>query len=631
MAQSDESNALQLLDAQARIVRPILRRHRGREIKTMGDAFLVEFESALDATACAVEIQEALHGHNSSISDRSKIFMRIGIHLGDVAHQRDDILGDAVNIASRIQPFADPGGICMTGQVYDQVRNKTERPLVRLGLKELKGVRFPVEVFKLEMPWEGPSGSVAGQQEGDDRRIVILPFANLSPDPKDEYFADGLTDELISSLSKVGNLKVISRTSAMCYKGTAKGLREIAGELGVTSALEGSVRKSAEDLRICAQLVDARSDELLWSEDYDRKLENIFAIQREIAGRVTSVLKARLLPSEAALIESTGAQDPIAYSYFLRGRQLVTATSEPQIRQAAEMFRHSTEFEPSFARGYVGLAECQLALGNFGFEPFTDSVEKAKAAIARAFVINSGLPEAHAVLSLIRLAEDRLAESESEAVKAIELSPSLAAARLNLAEVKAIKGETREAVRLLEAAYRLDPLSPRVIGLLGHMYFYAGKEADALAHWSRTLELAPFQNYANMAEYYLCKGNGKQASACIRMLEKLRPHDPRTLMWVGYKAAIDGRKARAEEILEVLEESSKKGAVTVTETGIVRYALGDTDSFFARMFKALEIHALSAILLRYSPLFAKARTDSRFRELFGRLGVATETENLTQA
>jgi adenylate cyclase len=548
--------------------------------------------------------------------------VRIGIHLGDVARQGEDILGDAVNIASRIEPLADPGGICVSEQVFDQVRNKTKRPLLRLGRKELKGVQFPVGVFRVVMPWEHPSPYQAVVAAGDERRIVVLPLANLSVDPKDEYFADGLTEELISSLSKIGRLKVTSRTSAMCYRGTTKSLREIAGELGVTSALEGSVRKSDDDLRISVQLVDAASDALLWSEDYDRKMKNIFAIQREIAGEVSTALKARLLEREAQLIESAESQDPHAYSYYLRGRQLAAANSEAPLRQAAEMMGKAVELEPSFARAHVGLAECHLALGNFGFEPFAGAVRKAEAAISRAFEINRDLPEAHSVLALIRVAEDRLDESESEAKKAIELSPSLAEAHMNLAEVKAIKGETQEAVKLLETAYQLDPLAPRVIGFLGHMYFYAGREADALAHWSRTLELAPYQNYSNMAEFYIAKGDGKQAAACIAMLEKLRPQAPRTLMWAGYKAALDGRKAQATEMLKTLEQTSKKGAVTVTETGVVWFALGNRDAFFDCMFQALKIHALSAVLLRYSPLFKEARSDPRFRDLFSKLGVS---------
>jgi adenylate cyclase len=238
-------------------LRPIFARHIGKEMKTIGDSFLVEFDSALSATLCAVEIQKFLHDYNISTRDEWKIKLRIGIHLG-VVRRDEDIFGDAVNIASRIQPLSEPEDICLSQQVFDQIRNKTSYPLVKLESVELKNVTVSIEVYKVVLPWMTQE---TVQSTYDRNRIAILPFANISPDPKDEYFADGITDELISTVSKLRELKVISRTSVLRYKGGDKNIGVIGRELAVGSVLEGSLRKIGDRVRITAQLIDVQMDQ----------------------------------------------------------------------------------------------------------------------------------------------------------------------------------------------------------------------------------------------------------------------------------------------------------------------------------------------------------------------------------
>jgi adenylate cyclase len=217
-------------------------------VKTIGDSFLVEFGSALDATTCAVEVQNFLHDYNTSSRDEWKISLRIGIHLGDVVHSENDIFGDAVNIASRLQPLAEPEGVCISQQVYDQVRNKIPQALVKLEQHDLRGVRFPVDVYKVVMPWERAEAPLTSQ--ADKNRVAVLPFANMSPDPNDEYFADGMTEELIDRLAQVKQLKVIARTSVMNYKKKEKSASQIADELRVGELVEGSVRKTGDRVRV---------------------------------------------------------------------------------------------------------------------------------------------------------------------------------------------------------------------------------------------------------------------------------------------------------------------------------------------------------------------------------------------
>ena len=240
MGQRNESFSLALVEEHRRVIRPILSKHNGREVKTMGDAFFVEFPSALEAVRCAYDIQRAIRELNFSLAEDRRVQLRIGIHLGDVVDTEGDISGDAVNLASRIERFANDGGVCLTREVHSQVANKFDLPLKSLGPKDLKNVEVPVEVYRVLMPWEEETPS-AGVM--DRKRIAVLPFSNFSPDPSDEYFADGMTEELITRLSEIKGLRVIARTSVMAYKKKEKTISAIARELGAGSIIEGSVRK----------------------------------------------------------------------------------------------------------------------------------------------------------------------------------------------------------------------------------------------------------------------------------------------------------------------------------------------------------------------------------------------------
>jgi adenylate cyclase len=247
LAQRNEGGSLKLLDRHNRLLRPIFPRFHGREVKAIGDSFLVEFKSALDATNCAIEIQRLLNEEGLSVPEDSRVRVRIGIHVGDVVHKAGDILGDSVNIASRIEPLAEPGGICITEPVFSQIHNKIPNAMEKLEPKTLKNVDFPIGIYRIVLPWmvREPRSRISGPV-----RLAVLPLSNISPDPKDEFFADGLTDELITVLSQLRELRVIARTSVTPYKSASKGVSQIGAELGVSALLEGTVRRSGEDLRI---------------------------------------------------------------------------------------------------------------------------------------------------------------------------------------------------------------------------------------------------------------------------------------------------------------------------------------------------------------------------------------------
>src|SRR5213594_1136236 len=399
LAQRNESLSLALVDQQRRLIRPILNRHNGREVKTIGDGFLVEFSSAMDAVRCAYDIQRTTREFNISAPAEQKLHLRIGVHLGDVVEAQGDISGDAVNIASRIEPLAEDGGVCLTRQVYDHVQNKFELPLTSLGPKSLKNLNSPMEVYKMVMPWNA-TGTVSSV-EHDARRIAILPFANISPDIADEYFADGMTDELIAVLSKIGSLRVVARTSAMRFKGEKTTANQIGHELKIGSLIEGSVRKSKNRVRITVQLIDTQSEEQLWTETYDRELQDIFSVQSDIAQQVANALELRLGVRESSALRQQQTQNPEAYSLYLKGRNRWNLRSENEINRAIKYFEEAIGRDAGYALAYAGLADCYSILGYYGFRRSTAVLPRAKELAEKALSLNDSLAEAHASLGEI--------------------------------------------------------------------------------------------------------------------------------------------------------------------------------------------------------------------------------------
>lgn len=609
LSQKNEALAMQLLEEHRNIVRQLFPKHNGREVKTIGDAFLVEFTSALEAVRCAFAIQQSLHELNSGRAAERKILLRIGVHLGDVIQSKNDVYGDAVNVASRIEPIAKPGGICVTQQVYDSIRNKFEFSFVEIGEKILKNVQLPVKVYEAKLPWEGEIGQ---QKESlDRRRLAVMPLVNMVSDPNEQYFADGMTEELISAVSKIRELSVISRTSSMHYKNLSKRATEIGEELKVGSLLEGSVRKAGNRVRIAVQLIDTESDRHLWAENFDRTLEDVFAIQSEIASRVAEELRVQLVDFERRMLERRPTGNTEAYTCFLEGRELFRKGDEKSLRGAVNLFEKAIDLDSSFARAYSELADCYLRLGNAGYEPYLESIAKAKMPLKRALECDPDLAEAHATLSVMLFNEDDLLAAEAEARRAIELNPSLPEAYNALSNVVASKGEAEETVRLIETYYRLDPIRPQYIVDLGTAYFYSGRESEALEHWKKTAELAPAGTYRVMAEYYLWKGDFEKAKQLHSTVEELDPNNPWVSWMRGFIAAQTGDRDTALLTIRKIEES-KVGALGLNGIGFIYYALGDLDSYFYYVNRALDLHAVAVFHVMYCPLFAKGRADPRW-------------------
>ncbi len=621
LTQRDEGLAMELLADQRGVVRSVLPRHGGKEVKTMGDAFLVEFGSALAALKCAVDIQQSVHEMNSSRPPERKVLLRVGVHLGDVIQTEDDVYGDAVNVASRVEPLAPPGGVCITEQVNDQVKNKSAFRLVSLGKKELKNVAEPVEVFQVVLPWENSTEEDAAAL--DRKRVAVLPFANLSSDPEEGYFADGMTEELITSLSGVRQLTVIARTSVMKYKGSTKGASEVGKELSVGTLLEGSVRKAGSRVRITAQLIDTSTEGHLWARNYDRQLEDVFAIQSEIAEMVAEELRIRLVDNERRAIEKKPTENTEAYTYYLRGRELVRERTEESLRKGVGLFEKAVSLDPSFAKAYAGMAECLSQLVNESFEPHEQAMPRAELAVEKALRLDPDLAEAHSMLSWVLFQEDEVRRSEAEARRAVELNPSAADAYFVLSNLTLERQDREEGIRYLEACYRLDPVRSLYAERLGAFYFYLGREAEAMRHWERTMEVAPAGAFRGLSEYYLTKGDISRAREYQNKVAQLEPTG-RWATWMGgFLAAREGDR---EGALKVIDEINRKwvGATSLNDIAFVYFALGDLDSYFAYLNRALDQHTLQFRYAIYCPLFSGARGDPRYQALMDKFGKMVE-------
>lgn len=629
LGQKDESLSVALVDEQRKLIRPILTRHNGSEVKTMGDAFLVEFPDALDAVRGAYDIQRATREFNISLPQDSRIHLRIGIHLGDVIESDGDISGDAVNIASRIEPLAEDGGICLTRQVFDQIHNKFDLALTSLGTQPLKNVSNPIEIFKMVMPW---STAAEAPARPDLHRIAVLPFSNMSPDPNDLYFADGMTEELISTVSRIGGLKVIARTSVMGYKESSKKIGEIARELGVGNVLEGSVRKAGNKVRVTAQLIDAKSGDYMWSEAYDRNFEDIFAIQKDIARNVADALKVRLLTREPQQFHRS-TESTEAYTHYLKGRYFWNQKELEGLNKALKEFENAVQQDPGFALAYAGVADTHHMLGRNGHiapkYEYPKAIENAQKAIA----LDPLLPDPHVTLAAIKQEyEWRWREAEQEFKDAIALNPSNPIAHSWYALCLGHMGRIQEGIAEATRGQELDPLSPRAHCAASEEYLFARRFDDAIAAAEKSLEISSNFAYALVCRAYAYVEMKKFDSAIADFLEAERQYGARAIMGrLGHAYAVSGRKSEATKILEELTSESKRippkspfippPPDTAFDMGLVYLGLGDKAKAIQWLDKATEEKTAEVIHFKCEPIYDGVRNEPGFRALINKIGL----------
>jgi len=608
LGQRNESLSLALVEEQRKVIRPILSKHSGREVKTMGDAFLVEFPNAVDAVRCAYDIQRAIREFNLSLASDKRIHLRVGVHVGEVVESQGDISGDAVNVASRIEPIAEDGGVCVTHQVYDFVRNKVDIPLSSLGPKSLKNVSEPVEIYKMVMPWT--SEEAVSSRELDKNRVAVLPFANMSPDPADEYFSDGMTEELISTVSRIEGLKVIARTSVMSYKGERKRIPEIARELEVGTILEGSVRKSGNRLRITAQLIDARTSNHLWAESYDREMSDVFAIQTEVASKVAEALSRDVFSGPHGKMKV----DVEAYTMYLKALQSYHESTESGLRDAINLLELALSKDPGFVRAYAGLAAAWGRMAQGGYEEFVIALNKAEDAARKAVEIGPDWAESHEAVAIVKWYQDNGMAAIAEAERAVHINPNLSESYYAIGMSYATLARLDIGVQFLRKAYELDPLSLSIAHGLALVLALAGDESEAFAVWNRLLRFNPANPrvYDGLAEFYMLHRDFDKAQEMLSTGLRINPTEYRLRLNQGILFAMTGQKELALGQLEnIMQEKSE--SPRLYGQMYIRAALGENDKALDALMEGADQYVWPALILSL-PVFEGVRKDPRFTE-----------------
>jgi len=614
LAQRDETLAMRLLDAHNSLVRSSLGRYGGREVKTIGDSFLLEFNSALEAVLFAGDVQRAFQNYNSTAKSGEKVLVRIGIHVGDVIHRDGDVLGDAVNVASRIVRLAEGGGICFSDEVYRQVRNKVQYPLEKMPGQNLKDVELEMDLYRLVLPWEIGSGTPA---QGTTNRIAVLPFANISANSGDSYFADGLTEELISALSEIRGLRIIARTSANHYRNSTKSVAQIGGELHVSHLLEGSVRKDGNRIRITTHLVDTESQEEVWSATYDKDLVDVFSIQSDIAASVANSLKVKLLSAERTRIEKKDTENVAAYVSYLKGRVFLREGTEKAARAAREQFEQAIREDERYARAYSGMADTHMLLGDYLFAPVPVAYEEATKCVRKALELDPSLAEARVSLANLLMYDLRFQEAEREFRRAIEANPSYATGHHWYSTCLQSFGRLREALDQVLFAEELDPLSSAITISVIYRLIVFGMNEEIEKRIQKLEKMdpeSPLVDEAKMAHSFAKKDWTETMVHLNKMIER-DPADPYLDMDLAYIYAVTGRSEEAMKLVEKIKRVPASARIKGQLLSFVYLGLGDLGSVFQWLNYALSQKEFFISWIRGYPLFEPVRRDPRFKDL----------------
>jgi adenylate cyclase len=656
MMASDEDAAVRAIAARREEVSRLVGEHRGRVVDAPGDNLLAEFASATEAVSCALAVQRAIAERNAELPPERRMQLRIGVHLGEVRAEGGRIYGDGVNVAARLEGLAEPGGVCISDAVLREVRNKLPLDCEDLGARPVKNIPEPVRAWRVRTAGAAPrtprrtrtarvsllAAALAvalaagglwlwrsqGPLLGDPGRIeslAVLPLENLSGDPEQEFFADGMTDALIADLARVGALRVISRTSIVGYKGTRKPLPEIARELGVDAVVEGTVVRAGDRVRITAQLIDARTDAHLWAERYDRDLRDVLSLQSEVARAVASAVHGTLGAGDAERLTPRRRVDPRAHEAYLRGRVLWREFTPEAMRASIEHLERAVEIDPDYALAHASLAfpHCWL-LTPMAAGRAREEMPKARAAAERALALDATLGEAHAALALVQYMYDwdwPVAERSFE--RALELSPSEPWAYAWYAFFLASMGRFDEALELGERGLALGPLDPSLRVGFTYQLLFAGEVERALSVAKTSAALHPDLAFAHRALSSTYFAGGRIADGVREQLESRRLEGILEPIRDSLRRAFDegGWEAYARARADAAAESARRRHISGFVLAGSLAAAGQLDAAFAELERAFDERDPLLVYAHIVSWPEKLFSDPRFGSLIRRIGL----------
>jgi adenylate cyclase len=460
--------------------------HQGRIVKLTGDGMLVEFPSVVNAVRCAAEIQRGMRDRNVDLPQNRRIEFRIGVNLGDVIVEGDDIFGDGVNVAARLESIAEPGGITVSHSVRDQIGNRLDLVFEDMGEQSLKNIARPIRVYSVSL--ENAATQTPASMKEERPSIAVLPFNNMSGDTEQEYFSDGITEDIITDLSNISGLFVVARHTAFTYKNKPVKVQQVGQELGVAFILEGSVRKAGARVRVTGQLISSKDGDHVWAQRFDRDLTDIFAIQDEITHAIVEQLKVKLLPQEKKSIGQVPTENIEAYTYYLKGRDFLHRRSKHYLQLARRMFAKAVELDPNYARAYAGMADCDSYL--YMTYHVDVSIDGILATTEKALALDPKLAEAHASRGVALSAGQRYEEAKAEFEQAIALNSNSFEAHYFYARSSFAQGKIEPAAALFERAAEIKPDDYQSPCLLVAIYKSLGREQDYKNAARKGIELA---------------------------------------------------------------------------------------------------------------------------------------------
>ena len=489
----DETGTLNALKQhRAALIDPTIAEHRGRIVKLMGDGVLVEFASVVDAVECAVSIQRGMIERNVGTPDNKRITFRIGVNLGDIIIDDDDIYGDGVNVAARLEGLAEPGGICVSEKVFSEVRTKLEIDFDDLGPQQVKNIAEPVRAYRVTLDRGPVAPKTAPLSLPDKPSIAVLPFDNMSGDPEQEYFSDGLAEDLITDLSKISGLFVIARNSAFAFKEQTIDVKEVAEKLGVKHILEGSVRKAGGKVRINAQLIDAASGGHIWADRYDGDLEDIFSLQDNITAQIVAALQVSLTPTDQALAERKPTDSVEAYDLFLKGRANFYRLAPDHMLEAIKCLEEAIERDPNFAEAYSLLSYCHLWGWAATFSGSDGNLDRANELAERGVALDETSAIAVMRLAWTQLFLRRFDEAIGNFEKALAMSPDKAEVCAMFGQALNYWGSPERGLQLTEKAFSIEKVVPPSWEFqLGLSHLLLRQHDQAIARFNRAIERAP--------------------------------------------------------------------------------------------------------------------------------------------